>query len=112
MELALSTQIFDDRVTINGNIGNNSSLQTNNTSSVVGEIELFIKLIKSGKLQLKVYNRANTDITYDTAPYKQGIGFSYRESFNTFYELFHPQREKKVKRKNVSGDIPDNNPKQ
>jgi hypothetical protein len=110
MELALSTQIFDDRVTINGNIGNNSSLQTNNTSAVVGEIELFIKLIKSGKLQLKVYNRANTDITYDTAPYKQGIGFSYRESFNTFYELLHPQREKKVKRNKVSKDIPASNP--
>jgi hypothetical protein len=106
MELALSTQIFDDRVTINGNIGNNSSLLTNSTSAVVGEIELFIKLIRSGKLQLKVYNRANTDMTYDTAPYKQGIGFSYRESFNTFYDLLHPHREKKAKQIKTSGVKP------
>ncbi len=96
MEFALSTQIFDDRVTINGNIGNNSSLLTNNTRSVVGEIEVFIKLIKSGKLQLKVYNRANTDMTYDTAPYKQGVGFSYRESFNSLRDLFLPRREKNL----------------
>ncbi|MEI7424207.1 MAG: translocation/assembly module TamB domain-containing protein [Prolixibacteraceae bacterium] len=96
MELALSTQIFDDRVTINGNIGNNSSLQTTNTNSVVGEIEVFIKLIKSGKFQLKVYNRANTDMIYDIAPYKQGVGFSYRESFNSFGDLFKPKQKMKL----------------
>ena len=96
MELALSTQIFDDRITINGNIGNNSSLQTTNTNSVVGEIEVFIKLIKSGKLQLKVYNRANTDMIYDAAPYKQGVGFSYRESFNSFSDLFRSKQKTRL----------------
>lgn len=96
MELALSTQIFNDRVTINGNIGNNSNLQTTNNNSVLGEIEVFVKLIKSGKLQLKAYNRANTDMTYDTAPYKQGVGFSYRESFNSFRDLFHLKRTKRL----------------
>jgi len=108
MELALSTQIFNDRVTINGNIGNNSSLQTTNNSAVLGEIEVFVKLIKSGKLQLKVYNRANTDMTYDTSPYKQGIGFSYRESFNSFYDLFHPQKDKNQKRFKTTDTIPAN----
>ncbi|MCE1199986.1 MAG: translocation/assembly module TamB, partial [Marinilabiliales bacterium] len=99
MELALSTQIFDDRVTINGNIGNNSNLQSMNNNSVVGEIELFIKLIKSGKLQLKAYNRSNTDMTYDTAPYKQGLGLSYRESFNSFRDLFRTKNSKKQRQK-------------
>jgi hypothetical protein len=72
---------------------------------VVGEIEVFIKLIKSGKLELKMYNRANTDITYDTAPYKQGIGFSYRESFNSFKDLFNQPGRKKL-----SGSTPEENP--
>jgi hypothetical protein len=108
MELALSTQIFDDRVTINGNIGNNSNLQSTNNNAVLGEIEVFVKLIKSGKLQLKVYNRANTDMTYDTAPYKQGIGLSYRESFNSFYELFHPQKVKNQPRLKTTDRIPAN----
>jgi hypothetical protein len=106
MELALSTQIFNDRVTINGNIGNNSSLQTTNTNSVVGEIEVFVKLIKSGKFELKVYNRANTDMTYDSAPYKQGVGFSYRESFNSFRDLFLPKREKRLFPLKPGGDTP------
>ena len=108
MELALSTQIFNDRVTINGNIGNNSNLQTANNNAVLGEIEVFVKLIKSGKLELKAYNRANTDMIYDTAPYKQGIGFSYRESFNSFQDLFRSQRNKKLFRLRILKKSPAN----
>lgn len=106
MELALSTQIFNDRVTINGNVGNNSSLQTTNNSAVLGEIEVFVKLIKSGRLQLKAYNRANTDMTYDTAPYKQGIGFSYRQSFNSLRELFQPKKYINQQRFSTSPIVP------
>jgi len=96
MELALSTQILNDRVTINGNIGNNSNLQSNMTNPVVGEVEVFIKLNKSGKLQLKAYNRANDDLIYDTSLYKQGIGFSFTEEFNTLGDLFNHYRPKKI----------------
>jgi len=96
MELALSTQILNDRVTINGNIGNNSNLQSNTTNPVVGEVEVFIKLNKSGKLQLKAYNRANDDLIYDTSLYKQGIGISFTEEFNTLSDLFNHYRPKKA----------------
>ena len=99
MELALSTQILNDRVTINGNIGNNSNLQSNTTNPVVGEVELFIKLTKSGKLQLKAYNRANDDLIYDTSLYKQGIGLSFREEFDTLGDLFSHYRSKKEPKK-------------
>ena len=97
MEFALSTQILNDRVTINGNIGNNSNLQSNATNPVVGEVEVFVKLNKSGKLQLKAYNRANDDLIYDTSLYKQGIGLSFREEFDTLGDLFNRYRSKKPK---------------
>ena len=109
MELALSTQIFNDRVTINGNIGNNSNLQTTNSNAVVGEIEVFVKLIQSGKLKLKAYNRANTDYVYDSSPYKQGLGFTFSESFNSFHDLFKPQRDLKPKRNKATDTIPTGN---
>jgi len=99
MELALSTQILNDRVTINGNIGNNSNLQSNMTNPVVGEVEVYIKLNKSGKLQLKAYNRANDDLIYDTSLYKQGVGFSFTEEFNTLSDLFNHYRPKKGPKK-------------
>jgi hypothetical protein len=88
IELALSTQIFNDRVTINGNIANNTKQTTTNDSEFIGDVDLNVKLTDNGKLQLKVYNRANDNLIYDTAPYTQGVGFSYREEFNTFKELF------------------------
>jgi len=99
MEFALSTQIFNDRVTINGNIGNNNNLQSNTTNPVVGEVEVFVKLNKSGKLQLKAYNRANDDLIYDTSLYKQGIGFSFREEFDTLKDLFNHYNPKNRKSK-------------
>lgn len=105
MELALSTQILNDRVTINGNIGNNANVQSNTSNPVVGEIELFVKLNKSGKLQLKAYNRANDDLIYDTSLYKQGIGLSFSEEFDTLGELFGRYNYKR-KRTNNSA-IPD-----
>ncbi|MFA5326814.1 MAG: translocation/assembly module TamB domain-containing protein [Prolixibacteraceae bacterium] len=89
IELALSTQMFNDRVSINGNIGNNSSQRTTaNNNGLVGDADVNVKLIKSGKLQLKAYNHANNNLIYETSPYTQGVGISYREDFNDFQELW------------------------
>ncbi|MDA3880967.1 MAG: translocation/assembly module TamB [Prolixibacteraceae bacterium] len=88
IELALSTQFFDDRVTINGNVANNSNPTSKNSSEIIGDVDLNVKLTDNGKLQLKVYNRSNDNLIYDTAPYTQGVGLTYREDFSTFGSLF------------------------
>jgi hypothetical protein len=105
VELALSTQMFNDRVTINGNIGNNTSQKTaTNNNGLVGETDVNVKLTKNGKLQLKAYNHAN-NLIYETSPYTQGVGFSYREDFNNFGELWQKVKNlfgiKAVRRKTV-----------
>ena len=87
IELAMSTQIFNDLVTINGNIGNNNNPHTTNNNQLVGDFDVNVKLIPSGKLQLKAYNRSNNNLIYETAPYTQGVGFSFTEDFNSFNHL-------------------------
>ncbi len=87
IELALSTQMFNDRVTINGNIGNNTNPYSTNNSQLVGDFDINVKLIPSGKIQFKAYNRSNNNLIYETAPYTQGVGFSFQEEYNTFPEL-------------------------
>lgn len=87
IEFALSTQLFNDRVTINGNIGNNVNPNSTNNSQLVGDFDINVKLIPSGKIQLKAYNRSNNNLIYETAPYTQGVGFSFKEEFNTVPEL-------------------------
>jgi hypothetical protein len=89
MEFALSTLIFNDRVSINGNIGNNSSQKTTtNNNEIVGEADINVKLTNNGKLQLKAYNHSNNNLIYETSPYTQGVGLAYREDFNDFKELW------------------------
>jgi len=107
IEFALSTQLFNDRVSINGNIGNNSAQRTTaNNNNLVGDADVAVKLTNNGKLQLKAYNHSNNNIYYETSPYTQGVGLSYREDFNDFNELwqkmlriFKPQNTKERKKK-------------
>jgi len=104
IELALSTQIFNDRVTINGNIGNNANPNSINNSELVGDFDINVKLTRNGKLQLKAYSRANNNLIYETAPYTQGIGISYKENYNSFGELlksFYSLFRKETTRKQV-----------
>ncbi len=89
IELALSTQMFNDRVTINGNIGNNVNPYSSNNSQLVGDFEVNVKLNPSGKVQLKAYNRSNNNLIYETSPYTQGVGFSFTEEYNSFKQLLN-----------------------
>ena len=102
IELALSTQILNDRVTINGNIGNNGT-QTTTTSNnnIVGDFDLNVKLTNNGKLQFKAYNHSNNNLIYETSPYTQGVGLSYRENYDSFQELWEKFKRLFRKRKNI-----------
>ena len=62
IELALSTQMFNDRVTINGNIGNNNNPNSGNNSQLVGDFDVNVKLIPNGKIRFKAYNRSNNNL--------------------------------------------------
>lgn len=101
VELALSTQILDDRVTIDGNIANNANPTTKRSGDFVGDFDLNIKLTDNGKLQFKAYTHSNDDLIYDTAPTTQGIGFIYREEFNSFKGLMEYYKRKIFKKKPV-----------
>ncbi len=87
IELALNTQILNDRITINTNLGVSNSTQ-GETSTLIGDFDIEAKLNKSGKLRAKGFNRTNTNILKDTSPYTQGIGIFYREEFDSWEQLF------------------------
>ncbi|MGC9342982.1 MAG: translocation/assembly module TamB domain-containing protein, partial [Bacteroidales bacterium] len=97
VEVALSTQILDDRVTIQGNLGvGGQTTQTSsstNTNNIVGDFDIDFKITENGKLHLKAFNRSNEDLLFQTSPYTQGVGVFYREDFNTFGELFRRYRD-------------------
>jgi len=95
LEVALSTQIINERVTINGNldVGGNqntptATTTTTNTNNIVGDFDIDFQITENGKFHLKAFNRSNDNLLFPTSPYTQGVGIFYREDFNTFSELY------------------------
>ncbi len=101
-KVALSTALFNGRVNVNTDVGTQSAIpsQTQTTNSnFVGEVTVDYSLSKNGKLKLKAFNKANDNTSLEAlnAPYTQGVGISYKESFNTWGEFFHKIFGKKIK---------------
>jgi len=97
VEVALSTQIFNDRVVLDGNVGSvgNTSTQTNN---LVGEFSVEYKITEDGKLRAKAFNEANTNVDVQTQGlYTQGVGLFYRQEFDKISDLW--DKEKRAERK-------------
>jgi len=87
VEMAMSTQLLNDRIIINGNVDvGGQQVTTANTNKVIGEGNVEVKITNNGKLRLKAYNRANQSYLSEY-PYTQGVGILYKEDFNSFNEL-------------------------
>ncbi len=89
VELALSTKILNDRVSINGNldVGGKNEHVTTHTSNIVGDFDVDVKINKSGKLHVKAFNKANDNLSYYSSDYTQGVGIFFREEFDSIEEL-------------------------
>ena len=79
--VALSTQLFNDKLTVEGNVGTNPNSQSTNT--LVGDFNIDYKITDDGKVKLKAFNKTNDNVlTYASGPYTQGVGIFYTEEFN------------------------------
>lgn len=87
VQVALQTQLFNDRLTINGSVDVPTNAAANESENIVGEFDIDYKLTRNGKLRLKTYNHVNNDIVYDS-PYTQGFGVLYKEEFDSLKELW------------------------
>ena len=89
----LSTQIFNDRVSIDGNVGTaGTATSTENTSNMVGEFNIEVKLTEDGAVRIKVFNRSNQYLLVtNDVPYTQGVGLFYRKEAETIGGLFKKQ---------------------
>jgi hypothetical protein len=86
-ELALSTNLFNDRVLINGNFGYSND-QTNVTSNpYTTDFQVEYKVNHKGNIRLRAFQKINNDVLYTEAPYYHGIGIFYTEDFDNFNEL-------------------------
>ena len=85
----ISTNFFNNRLILNGNVGYRNQY---GSEDFIGDFDLEYKLIESGRLRLKAYNKTN-DRLYSTALYTQGLGIMYREDFDTWSNLYKHYKE-------------------
>ena len=96
VEGALSSQLLNNRLIINGNIGYRDNAVNNNT--FIGDFDLEYLLNKSGNIRLKAYNHYNDKNYYiKSALTTQGVGIMYRKEFNKWSEWFSWLRRRKNK---------------
>ena len=98
VELALSSQLLNNRLIFNGNFGYRDNQV--NSNAFVGDFDLEYLLNKSGSLRLKAYNHYNDRNYYiKSALTTQGVGIMFKRDFGRFTELFNRIHNNVIKRR-------------
>ncbi len=102
VEVALSTQLLDDRIIITGNVDmggqeTNPSIGDPTNPYIMGDFDVEFKV--TDNVSVIAFNRARDEIHFETGRYKQGVGVSYREEFDDFPQLISRYREGLTNRK-------------
>ena len=91
LTVAMSTQQFNDRLSIETNLGmSQSNNLTQNPNSFIGDVNVEYKLNSAGNIRFHAYNESNEYnlSNQNQSNYTQGVGISYKQSFNSLRELF------------------------
>ena len=87
-DVALSTQLFNNRVIVNGTIGNRRLYGTT-TEEVTGDLDIDIKLDKPGTFRLNLFSHSADQYTsYLDNSQRNGVGIAYQREFNSFPQFF------------------------
>lgn len=91
LELAVSTQLFDERLLLSTNVGVQYGAQSTATgNTVIGDFQLEYLMTNDGKLRMKAFSVSNDRNLNraDQALTTQGAGLAYREEFDSSNELW------------------------
>ncbi len=88
-DVAVSTQLFNNRLLINGNIGNDPYANNTNNRGVIGNIDVEYKLDPSGRLRIAAFSHAADQYSnYLDDSQRSGIGISFQQEFNRLRDIF------------------------
>lgn len=104
VELALSSQLLNNRLLFNGNFGYRDKTYNTQNSNFIGDFDIEYLLNAKGTFRLKAYNHFNDQNYYlRNALTTQGVGIVWKNDFNNLWDLLHLRR----KPKQPSNDIPE-----
>ncbi len=108
-DVAVSTQLFNNRVVVNGNIGNRQYNSGTSNSDVVGDLDIEIKLDRTGLFRLNIFSHSSDQYTnYLDNSQRNGVGIAYQQEFNTFKEFFRNLFSGRKKRQAIAAEEAEN----
>lgn len=99
--LALSKQLLNNRLTIDGSLVYKNSQTT--STNFLGDIDVEYKLTRDGKFRIKAYNHTNDRYYYKSSLMTQGVGLVYTEEFSNLKELFNIQKSDSIRKIKLKG---------
>ena len=97
-DVAVSTQMFNNRVSVNGSVGN-KQYTSGGEADVVGDLDIEIKLNRSGSFRLNLFSHSADSYTnYLDNSQRNGVGLTYQTEFNSFKQFFRNMFSSKKKR--------------
>ena len=83
-DVAVSYQAFNNRLVINGNVGNDET-----SSNWAGDFDAEIKVDRQGKLRVTLFTRsADSYSNYLDNTQRSGLGVTYQDEFDTFGDFW------------------------
>ena len=95
LQVALSTQLLNDKVSINGNFDVRGADNTYG-NPITGDFDIEYKIAE--KIRFKVFNRFNNPYTGKGVPYTQGFGLFFKQDFNKFSDLLRKREKSEMKK--------------
>jgi hypothetical protein len=110
-DVAVSTQLFNNRVLVNGALGNRE-FGSSQSDDMVGDLDIEVKLDKAGQLRFNLFSHSADDYTnYLDNTQRNGLGFTFQKEFDNlkefFSELFISKKKKERIREEMMKNAPD-----
>jgi len=92
VDLALSSQLLNNRLIFNGNFGYRDNTYNTRNSNFIGDFDLEYLLNRKGTIRLKAYNHFNDQNYYvRNAMTTQGVGVVFKHDFDQLFGKKQPQ---------------------
>ena len=93
VDLALSSQLLNNRLIFNGNFGYRDNTFNTRNSNFIGDFDLEYLLNRKGSIRLKAYNHFNDQNYYvRNAMTTQGVGVVFKHDFDKLFNKKQPSK--------------------
>lgn len=97
VDLALSSQLLNNRLLLNGNFGYRDNTYNTRNSNFIGDFDIEYLLNSRGNIRLKAYNHFNDQNYYvRNALTTQGVGIVWKHEFDNPFHRYRPNNKQQA----------------